>query len=141
MTCFLERELARVLAEGQRPKLHRTFEDRHFFPQSWRCDLRTVPLNSYSLLRYSSQEHALFLDRLERLLAQQGVPKTSLAKIRAQLAQRTVHATAESEARLFLEQRLRRSPYLLEHLTRLYFHDFAQFGFPPPRFRFGEGGE
>ena len=35
LTCFVITEHKRMLNEASRVKPKRTFEDRHFFPQSW----------------------------------------------------------------------------------------------------------
>lgn len=45
---------------------------------------------------------------------------------------RTVHSTVMSSSREFLEQRLRSSPYLMEMIVRLFYHDYTLLGYPLP---------
>ncbi|KAK6022825.1 hypothetical protein OSTOST_11462, partial [Ostertagia ostertagi] len=45
---------------------------------------------------------------------------------------RTAHSTVTSQARVMLEDRLRTSPYLMELIVRIFYHDFKLFGYPLP---------
>ncbi|KAI6242489.1 hypothetical protein M3Y99_00215000 [Aphelenchoides fujianensis] len=143
MTCFLEREYKRIQSQLRTGKLTHDFDDRHFYPQNWRCDFRWH-FKHYRLLHYRSQPNATddFLAQLLPLLQKQGVPEESLQFIRDQLKSgRTVHSTIDSAARQFFERRLRSSPYLMEHVIRLFYEDFRLFNYEIPDVRFDEEEE
>ncbi|KAI6195562.1 hypothetical protein M3Y94_01001500 [Aphelenchoides besseyi] len=115
MTCFLTREYDRIQRQLKSRKFERTFDDRHFFPQNWRCDFRWH-FDEYRLIHYT-------------------IPDESLQFIRDQLKSgRTVHSTTSSEARQFFEKRLRSSPFLMEYVVRLFYQDFKLFNYPIPQF-------
>uniref|UniRef100_A0A7E4ZSM9 Uncharacterized protein n=1 Tax=Panagrellus redivivus TaxID=6233 RepID=A0A7E4ZSM9_PANRE len=86
-----------------------------------RCSFRSE-LERYQLIRYSNNPAHTnnFLDNLVAALRNFGVPEHSLAYIKEQLTSgRTVHVTADSEARVFYEKRLMSSPFLLEYVFHL----------------------
>ncbi|EPB69653.1 hypothetical protein ANCCEY_11260 [Ancylostoma ceylanicum] len=61
------------------------------------------------------------------------VPESSIAYISESLQSgRTAHSTVMSSSRKFLEQRLRSSPYLMEMIVRLFYHDYTLLGYPLP---------
>ncbi|KAF8374483.1 hypothetical protein PRIPAC_80912 [Pristionchus pacificus] len=132
MTCFILSEYDRIQTQLARGHLFRSFEDRHFFPQNWRCDL-FKEYNNYRFLRYSSDPSDTLLGDLIPILEEQRVPASSIQFIRDQLnAGRTVHSTVQSEARTFYEQRLKSSPFLLEYIIRIFYYDFVLFKYPFP---------
>ncbi|GMR61648.1 hypothetical protein PMAYCL1PPCAC_31843 [Pristionchus mayeri] len=132
MTCFILSEYDRIKTQLARGRLFRTFEDRHFFPQNWRCDLHKE-YDNYRFLRYSSDPSGTLLEDLSPILEEQGVPQSSIQFIRDQLnAGRTVHSTVQSEARTFYENRLRSSPFLLEYIVRIFYYDYVLFNYPFP---------
>ncbi|KAI6217693.1 hypothetical protein M3Y95_01201300 [Aphelenchoides besseyi] len=138
ITCFLITEHNRIQRQIKRRKFIRSFDDRHFFPQNWRCDFHWH-FNQYKFIRYKSGVNGTneFLDQLLPLLKQQGVGDESLKFIRDQLKSgQTVHSTVSSKARKFFEKRIRSSPFLMEYLVRIFYHDFKLFKFPIPQFQF-----
>jgi hypothetical protein len=46
---------------------------------------------------------------------------------------RTVQSTISTSAREFFENRLRSSPYLIEFIIRMFYHDYVLFGYKLPR--------
>ncbi|KIH45468.1 hypothetical protein ANCDUO_24491, partial [Ancylostoma duodenale] len=61
------------------------------------------------------------------------VPESSVNYISESLRSgRTVHSTVMSWSRVFLEKRLRSSPYLMEMIVRLFYHDYKLLGYPLP---------
>uniref|UniRef100_A0AC35F051 Uncharacterized protein n=1 Tax=Panagrolaimus sp. PS1159 TaxID=55785 RepID=A0AC35F051_9BILA len=137
MTCFIITEYERIMRSSNSNVLTRTFEDRHFFPQNWRCNFRTE-LKKYQLIEYSSHpEHTnKFLDDLLDALKSQHVPDESQKFIRDQLTGgRTVHTTVASEARQFYEKRLLSSPFLMEYIIRMFYWDYRLLGFKIPTFK------
>ncbi|GMT05769.1 hypothetical protein PENTCL1PPCAC_27943 [Pristionchus entomophagus] len=132
MTCFILSEYDRIKSQLERGHLFRSFEDRHFFPQNWRCDLYRE-YNNYRFLRYSSDPSGTLLDDLIPILKEQDVPESSIQFIRYQLSTgRTVHSTVQSEARTFYEQRLRSSPFLLEYIVQIFYYDYVLLKYPFP---------
>uniref|UniRef100_A0AC34GSH0 Sulfotransferase n=1 Tax=Panagrolaimus sp. ES5 TaxID=591445 RepID=A0AC34GSH0_9BILA len=137
MTCFILTEYERIMRSSNTNVLSRTFEDRHFFPQNWRCNFRTE-LKHYHLIEYSSHpEHTnKFLNDLLEAFKQQHVPDESQKFIRDQLTGgRTVHATVASDPRIFLEKRLLSSPFLMEYIIRMFYWDYRLLGFKLPIFK------
>ncbi|CAJ0943860.1 unnamed protein product, partial [Mesorhabditis belari] len=108
------------------------FEDRHFYPQTWRCQMREHA-SEYKFIKYSSDPSESVIPALVEVLEQQKVPKSYIDWIKTQLVtQRTDHSTINSEARKFLEKRLHSSPYLLELLVRLFYQDYKILGYELP---------
>ncbi|KAI6180105.1 hypothetical protein M3Y98_00683500 [Aphelenchoides besseyi] len=138
LTCFVIREYERIQNISTQPRVSRTFEDRHFFPQNWRCDFRSA-FKRYHLLKYTSQPKDIerFLRELQLLLKSRGVPTKSVDYILSQLRSgRSWNSTVHSDTRRFLEERLRSSAFLVEHVVRMYWYDFLLFGFELPEFQF-----
>ncbi|EYC33748.1 hypothetical protein Y032_0002g964 [Ancylostoma ceylanicum] len=137
MTCFLEAEYQRAkdYAHAERLNLSKTKpteEDKHVFPQSWHCSLQKYS-NNYDFIRYSRDPNGTFLRDLNRVLRDQGVPESSINYISTSVQSgRTVHSTAMSSSRAFLEQRLLSSPYLMELIVRLFYYDYKVLGYPFP---------
>ncbi|VDM75411.1 unnamed protein product [Strongylus vulgaris] len=141
MTCFLEAEYQRAeeYASAERRHLqkpHLTMEDIHVFPQNWRCNMQQYYKN-YEFIRYSSDPAGTLMEDLSRLLRAQNVSDSSISYIADSLKSgRTIHSTVTSSSRLFLEQRLRSSPYLMELIVRLFYYDYKLFGYPFPNLDF-----
>ncbi|KAL6732170.1 hypothetical protein Aduo_002959 [Ancylostoma duodenale] len=124
MTCFIIREYERMVSEVKKDRFTRTFEDRHFFPQNWRCEL-SKHLKRRRFIRYSSNATDTLLDDLFGILAQQNVENSTLDFIRDELSSgRTPHSTVKSYARSFLEERLRSGDFLMEYIVRMFYYDF-----------------
>ncbi|CAD5207180.1 unnamed protein product [Bursaphelenchus okinawaensis] len=133
MTCFILREYDRMLRQGQLTKLSRTFEDRHFFPQTWRCDFDKYPISTYEKVHYTTNTSELF-NRFKIVL--NNIPERSLQFLKNELTLPTVHTTKDSEAREYLEKRLLTSPYLMEYVVRMFYYDFVNLGYRVPEFQF-----
>ncbi|RCN45863.1 hypothetical protein ANCCAN_08160 [Ancylostoma caninum] len=124
MTCFIIKEYERMVSEVKKDRFTRTFEDRHFFPQNWRCEL-SKHLKQRRFIRYSSNATDTLLLDLFGILAQQKVENSTLDFIRGELTTgRTPHSTVKSYARSFLEERLRSSAFLMEYIVRMFYYDF-----------------
>ncbi|VDO38641.1 unnamed protein product [Haemonchus placei] len=137
MTCFLEEELKRAAkyAYGDshgfwKPKI--TMEDIHVFPQNWRCDMGTF-YDRYHFIRYSNDPSETLLEDLTPILRSQNVSESSINYISESLRSgRTAHSTVKSAARVFLENRIRHSPYLMELIVRLFYYDYTLLNYPLP---------
>ncbi|EYC15896.1 hypothetical protein Y032_0035g3033 [Ancylostoma ceylanicum] len=124
MTCFVIKEYERMVSELKKDRFTRTFEDRHFFPQNWRCEL-SKHMEHSRFIRYSSNATGTLLNDLFDILTQQKVENSTLEFIRNELISgRTPHSTVESYARNFLEERLRSSDFLMEYIVRMFYYDF-----------------
>ncbi|EYC42347.1 hypothetical protein Y032_0534g3061 [Ancylostoma ceylanicum] len=135
MTCFIEaeyRKAAEYAYDQNWDAKNLTRDDWHMFPQNWHCYLRDFQRN-YEYIRYSSNPQETLLKHLKHLFKSQGVPESSIAYISESLQSgRTAHSTVMSSSRKFLEQRLRSSPYLMEMIVRLFYHDYTLLGYPLP---------
>ncbi|XGW26059.1 hypothetical protein V3C99_007012, partial [Haemonchus contortus] len=137
MTCFLEEEYKRAgeytFADKNsliKPRL--TYEDIHVFPQNWRCDMDAF-YDRYQFIRYSNDPSDTLLDDLTPLLRSQNVSESSINYISESLRSgRTAHSTVKSAARVFLEDRIRTSPYLMELIVRLFYYDYKLLNYPLP---------
>lgn len=96
--------------------------------------------DKFDFIRYSGASEAgtlSFAKQLFGILRLNSVPEQSLSFIRFQLdGERTVHSTADTAARQFFERRLRSSPFLMEYVIRMFYHDFELFGFERPKLEF-----
>jgi hypothetical protein len=122
------------------------FLDSHFYPQNWqvdlqqnfliksncrRCDFNTI-MKNYHLIRYDS-ESAIIIPRVIEFLQKRDVSSYALNYIKkSTLKERTHHSTFNWKYRKFFEQRLRSSPYLMNLLVKMYYHDFQIFNYTIP---------
>ncbi|KAH7694313.1 Protein SEB-3, partial [Aphelenchoides avenae] len=137
MTCFIMTEYQRTMKQSRAKFMERTFEDTHIFPQSWRCHFYR-DLSAFELIRYSSNPSSRddFMQQFTSIAISRGVNQSSLDFIADQLKSgRVVHSTVQSAARKFFEDRLRSSPFLMEFVVRMYYWDFALFGYDVPRLK------
>ncbi|GMT28843.1 hypothetical protein PFISCL1PPCAC_20140, partial [Pristionchus fissidentatus] len=121
--CFVDRMHKRII-KSQGEKQRTSFDDDHFFPQSWRCEFSTH-ISDYTILDFSAGDSSQFYTKLLKLLHDNGVPPSSLSLIESSLhSDRTDHSTIESKERLEYENRIRNSPSIMEKITRMYYYDF-----------------
>ncbi|EGT59666.1 hypothetical protein CAEBREN_00460 [Caenorhabditis brenneri] len=132
LTCFMETELARMWGQIERGTFQKTYEDRHFFPQSWRCDLFQY-FSNFTFIPYSSSHNFSITSQLFPIFRNHSVPESSLKYIETSLSSgRTAHSTVDSKATAFVAKRLESSPYLMELLVKMFYHDFVLFNFTLP---------
>ncbi|CCD65073.1 sulfotransferase family protein [Caenorhabditis elegans] len=133
MTCFILSEYERFKKQAHKGVLTNTFEDRHFYPQNWRCDIKTMR-NKYEFIRYSSDASKELMEDLFKIARRQGIPEKELEYIENELTKnrKTSHTTAYSPAREFFQRRLRESPLLMEYVVRMFYHDFVILNYPLP---------
>ncbi|EFO95737.1 hypothetical protein CRE_14059 [Caenorhabditis remanei] len=132
LTCFMETELARMREQVKKGTFLKTYEDRHFFPQSWRCDLHQY-FSNFTFIPYSSAHNFSITSHLFPIFRNHSVPESSLQYIQSSLSSgRTAHSTVDSKATSFIEKRLKSSPYLMELLVKMFYHDFKLFNFTLP---------
>ncbi|KAI1712749.1 sulfotransferase family domain-containing protein [Ditylenchus destructor] len=136
MTCFIIREYIRMKREAQKDGMQRSFEDRHFFPQNWRCNFNKF-LSNYTLIRYGKDMESSLLDQISSILLEQNVTLKDVEFVRKEVGSfKTIHTTSDSDARNFFEKRLRNSPFLMEYVVRMFYHDFRIFNYTIPTFSF-----
>ncbi|CAJ0575881.1 unnamed protein product, partial [Mesorhabditis spiculigera] len=132
MTCFLETEYQKIQRQIQNKRISRGFVDRHFYPQSWRCQILDNA-DRYKFIKYTSDPAENVLPELENVFTKHKVPKSYIDFVRSQLTSlRTVHATIATPSRQFLEERLLSSDYLLELVVRIFYHDFRILNYQLP---------
>ncbi|CAB3408870.1 unnamed protein product [Caenorhabditis bovis] len=132
LTCFLQTEFQRMRSEAESRKFQKSFEDRHFFPQSWRCDLFRF-FKNFTFIPYTSNTSKPITDELFKIFRKHEVPESSLRYIENALSTgRTAHSTVDSKATKFIQKRLLQSPYLMELLVRMFYHDFVAFNYTLP---------
>uniref|UniRef100_A0A8R1HQS0 Uncharacterized protein n=1 Tax=Caenorhabditis japonica TaxID=281687 RepID=A0A8R1HQS0_CAEJA len=75
MTCFILSEYERFKKQAVKGVLTNTFEDRHFYPQNWRCDIKKMR-KKYEFIRYSSDPTKQLMEDLFTIARRQGkLPK------------------------------------------------------------------
>ncbi|GMS99100.1 hypothetical protein PENTCL1PPCAC_30622, partial [Pristionchus entomophagus] len=121
--CFVEKMYKRII-KSRGEKQRTSFDDDHFFPQSWRCEFSSH-LRNYTILDFSAADSNGFYTKLLKLLHDHRVPPSSLSLIESTLhTSRTDHSTIQSEERREFERRIRNSPQIMERITRMYYYDF-----------------
>ncbi|KAI6182317.1 hypothetical protein M3Y97_00367000 [Aphelenchoides bicaudatus] len=133
VTCFVEQEYIRMqrFVRGERVN---NFDDRHFFPQNWRCDY-AHHLQQYKIIRYSSEKNAVneFYAQLFNYIRSRNASEADVQFIENQLyGGRTKHTTRASEERMKFEQSVRNDTYLMNYIVRMYYWDFLIFGYQFP---------
>jgi hypothetical protein len=70
---------------------------------------------------------------LEPFLRSRNVSDKPLAYIKDKItSERTEHSTTNSGLKSFIENRIKTSPYLMEMIVRLFYHDYITFDYPLP---------
>ncbi|PAV83783.1 hypothetical protein WR25_22943 [Diploscapter pachys] len=133
LTCFVVSEYKRMIDQSRSGYIPLTFEDVHFFPQTWRCNLyKEYPHMRF--IRYSSDPSKTLSKELIAELRRQDVPNNKIDFITSRLVsgRKTEHTTVHSPVRKFIEQRLRSSQFLMEFIVKMFFYDFEllEYEFP-----------
>ncbi|CAJ0578073.1 unnamed protein product, partial [Mesorhabditis spiculigera] len=132
LTCFTEKMYARIISRSWGQRLPTTFDDDHFFPQSWRCQF-AENFGRFTFLRYDASNTKPFFEELYSVFRRQNVPEEAVRFIDKSLhAGRTEHSTQNFELRRNAEAEFRASRHLMELVTRMYYFDFTLFGYPVP---------
>ncbi|CAD6184517.1 unnamed protein product [Caenorhabditis auriculariae] len=132
LTCFVEVEYSRMM-HYTKHRRHVSFDDDHFFPQSWRCEFASS-MSKYHLLKLNAEKPAAFFDALVDLLQRSHVSDASIEFIDVSLrSKRTRHSTVNSPERTAVLREIRGSRRLTSRLVQMYFYDFVLFGFPLPQ--------
>ncbi|CEF66643.1 Sulfotransferase family-containing protein [Strongyloides ratti] len=128
-----------MLKESNSVMMRKDFEDMHFFPQNWRCNFRKI-LSNYTVIKYQNKnirDIEEVVSSLNNIFYEQKVPNSTLTFIRNQLlSSKTMHTTIDTKAREFFENRLTRSPFLMEYIIRMYYYDFKLFNYTIPEIKF-----
>ncbi|CAD5233043.1 unnamed protein product [Bursaphelenchus xylophilus] len=134
LTCFVEKEYEEMMRLSSGEQTTVDFLSHHQYPQTWRCGMDKY-LKDYTVLKYSSKP-AIFMPRVLEFLHSKNVSEQAMDYIKnVAMKERTHHATSNTNARKFFEHRLKSSPYLMEKVVRMFYHDFKTFGYPlPPGF-------
>ncbi|KAI6174817.1 hypothetical protein M3Y97_00963600 [Aphelenchoides bicaudatus] len=131
INCFLDRQTKKF---EDMLKFHSNVDDgsNHFYPQNWACDLRNH-IGNYTFLNFHSDSAKFFDESLRPFFKSQNVGDDALNYIRDRMVStRTKHANTTPELAIFLQNKIRSSPQLLEKFLRIYYHDYTTFGYPIP---------
>ncbi|CAD5213663.1 unnamed protein product [Bursaphelenchus okinawaensis] len=129
-TCFVEREYD-MLMRFNRGRYGASFLLQHTWPQNWWCDMSKYRHNT-TIIKHDTDPN-IFIPRLINFFESKNISAQALNYIKdITMNQRTHHATVSTRARQFFEDRLRSSPYLMDKVVRMFYHDFKVFGFSLP---------
>ncbi|KAI6171423.1 hypothetical protein M3Y97_01042700 [Aphelenchoides bicaudatus] len=96
------------------------------------CDLNKH-FDKYKFLYYNSNSEIFFDQQLGSFLKSRNVSDSTLNYIRNRMTTtRTAHSTSGFEAKSYLENKIRNTPYLLEMMVRMFYHDYVAFNIPFP---------
>uniref|UniRef100_A0A0N5B8V0 Sulfotransfer_1 domain-containing protein n=1 Tax=Strongyloides papillosus TaxID=174720 RepID=A0A0N5B8V0_STREA len=134
--CLIKRLYKRVIEKTSYPrkKMTVTYDDVHFFPQSWHCEFKRY-MNSYVILKYGSEPKVLvnFYKQFFEILKERGVSGKKIKYIRRYTEKRrTRHATCDLWIRKQIEKKIRKNTYLMKILYRIFYYDFVVFNFTLP---------
>ncbi|KAE9553780.1 hypothetical protein FO519_003001 [Halicephalobus sp. NKZ332] len=135
ITCFLQEEYQRAKKIASGGSLGWSYEDIHFFPQNWHCEMHTY-IQYFKFINYRSktkEEYSKMLEELGGLLLSSGVPGTLVDSVTSELKKtRTGHATVGVPERIYFSKKLKSDKTAMDLLIKLYYYDFVLFGFPFP---------
>ncbi|KHJ97479.1 hypothetical protein OESDEN_02538 [Oesophagostomum dentatum] len=132
LTCFMEKMYTRMRQWSTGAYSKPSFDDNHFFPQNWRCEFNSH-LHEYHILKFDTFDPSRFINDLLLNLKHNRVPEKALTVIRTSLTSgRTVHSTKGSEEQQETRKAILSEKYLLDLLIKMYYYDFAFFGFAIP---------
>ncbi|CAJ0596049.1 unnamed protein product [Cylicocyclus nassatus] len=114
------------------------FDDRHFFPQNWRCEFNSH-LRDYHMLRYNTDDPSSFIKDMVTIFKKQNVTDTAIEHIETSLAfNRTEHSTRGTAEQQKVRKAILTSEYHLDLLIKMFYYDFVLFGFPIPEVQMTE---
>lgn len=99
-----------------------------------RCSFNTE-FDRYKIIKYMGpfDSKRTYFNELFEMFRQLNVSESSIEYIKSQISQpKTIHTTFATEARKFLEDRLTKSPFLMEFVIRMFYYDYITFGFDLP---------
>ncbi|CAD5228761.1 unnamed protein product [Bursaphelenchus xylophilus] len=135
MTCVvgaLERRFSDYLNES----FPLSYEDQHFIPQTWHCEMDKY-LNEYKVLKYASKSSPNFEDfkveYVKTLRNNQAPERVMNFVIMALNHERSANSTDGKKKRKEFLAELLRDRSLLLRVVKLYFYDFLVFQFPFPQ--------
>lgn len=97
--------------------------------------------NNYTIIRYDDNDYSdgiLLRKQIGSFLTRNHVKQSSIQLILDKLNEKTDHRTKNTVTRNFIEDRLYKSPFLIEFLVRMFYWDFVLFGYPLPNIQFND---
>uniref|UniRef100_A0A0N4Z8M8 Sulfotransfer_1 domain-containing protein n=1 Tax=Parastrongyloides trichosuri TaxID=131310 RepID=A0A0N4Z8M8_PARTI len=136
LKCFVNRFYNKIKTQILHPRKKHVdnFDDIHFYPQSWHCQLKLYR-QYYTILKYGtkSDDLKLFYKEFFNLLKSKGVPQKQVDFIKeGTISNRTPHSTSNKKITLNISNRIRNDPQILEKLIRIYYYDYIEFDYPIP---------
>uniref|UniRef100_A0A0K0E002 Sulfotransferase domain-containing protein n=1 Tax=Strongyloides stercoralis TaxID=6248 RepID=A0A0K0E002_STRER len=136
VTCILERMYKKMVEKTSFPrkKITVTYDDIHFFPQSWHCEFKRY-MNSYTIIYYGSKPKVLsnFYSDFFKFLKENGISNNKIRYIRKYTKRkRTIHATSNLWVRKHIERKIRKNNYLMRLMYLIFYYDYVVFNLPLP---------
>uniref|UniRef100_A0A0N5A461 Sulfotransfer_1 domain-containing protein n=1 Tax=Parastrongyloides trichosuri TaxID=131310 RepID=A0A0N5A461_PARTI len=108
-----------------------SYEDIHFFPQNWHCNLRQN-LQRYHVIQYVEDESSL-IQEIIKIFEKIGVDMDIINKIMYDLHnKKTPHATRGNPIRAQILNEIYSNKVLLKKVVSLFYYDYLLFGFKIP---------
>ncbi|CEF64132.1 Sulfotransferase family-containing protein [Strongyloides ratti] len=136
VTCLLQRLYEKLKEKSSFSTKNKdiTYDDIHFFPQSWHCEFNRH-MNSYTIIKYGTKPKVLlkFYKTFFKFLRENGIPMRKIKYIRKYtINKRTRHATYNLWVRKYIEKKIRKSKYLMKLIYLIFYYDYIVFNFPLP---------
>uniref|UniRef100_A0A0K0FAP9 Sulfotransferase family-containing protein n=1 Tax=Strongyloides venezuelensis TaxID=75913 RepID=A0A0K0FAP9_STRVS len=138
LSCFINTLYKRLLKQVNNPKkvYRATYVDRHFYPQSWYCQLNNYH-NMYKVFKINpenKQSVKKFYKNLSEYLLSQGVSSREVNFIEKEgMKKYTGHTTFHTKKRKIIKKELLENAKLMDKLMRIYYYDFKIFNFKLPK--------
>uniref|UniRef100_A0A0N4ZRN5 Sulfotransfer_1 domain-containing protein n=1 Tax=Parastrongyloides trichosuri TaxID=131310 RepID=A0A0N4ZRN5_PARTI len=136
ITCVLERMYKKMKEKTTYPgkTFEVTYDDVHFFPQSWHCEFKKR-MSSYIIIKYGSEPKVLknFYIQFFKFLKERGISRKKIQYIRKYTEKkRTRHATYNLWVRKYFDRKVQKNKHLMELMYRMFYYDYVAFNFPLP---------
>uniref|UniRef100_A0A0N5B720 DUF3431 domain-containing protein n=1 Tax=Strongyloides papillosus TaxID=174720 RepID=A0A0N5B720_STREA len=130
--CFVSIQLmrARLLLKNA-SFIEESYEDRHFMPQAWFCNLKE---NKDKILTLPFENMGGLLDQLKEITTKRGFnEKFVKSLIKNLFTEKTSHTTSNTEIRKKIKEQIYKDKVLLRCLYNLYYVDYKVFGYQRPK--------
>ncbi|CAD5235734.1 unnamed protein product [Bursaphelenchus xylophilus] len=137
--CVIERLHKRSIAFSLGRTKGISFDDIHFFPQNWHCNMKQT-YDSLKYVKFASPKRLEYREMVEKMLGffrDQGVELEKLHFIRKSLnTGQTRHSTSNLDQRKEIEAKVRANSTLMRKLVQTFYFDMILFDFDIPNLDF-----
>uniref|UniRef100_A0A0N5C142 Sulfotransfer_1 domain-containing protein n=1 Tax=Strongyloides papillosus TaxID=174720 RepID=A0A0N5C142_STREA len=136
LKCFVNRFYKRIKEQILFPKRKHTdtFDDTHFYPQTWHCQLN-IYRQYYTIIKYgtTTESSKIFYKEFFELLKSKKIPQKQINFIKnGTINKHTPHSTSNKKITSRITNVIKNSPQILEKLIRIFYYDFIEFDYPIP---------